>query len=75
MDSQILMAGYAITDFKGGDEMRVGAESEVEAGGETGRNEGHPKLHGCIFGTAFGPGCTYDLNPRPPSLDLTSTWD
>jgi len=74
MDSQILIAGYAITDFKGGDEMKVRAEGEVKAGGETGRNEGHPKLHGCIFGTSFGPGCI-DLDSRPPLSDLTFTWD
>jgi hypothetical protein len=55
--------------------MKVKTEGEVEAGVETGRNEGHPKLHGRIFETSFGPGCIYGLNPHPPSSDLTSTRD
>ena len=65
------MIGYAITDF----EMKVGTEGEFEVGGETGWNEGHPKLHGCILGISFGPGCIYDLNPLPPSPNLTLGWD
>lgn len=67
-NSQILMTGYAIIDFRGGneDETKVETRGEAEVGVKTGRNKGHPKLHGCIFGTSFGPGCIYDLDPRPP---------
>jgi len=69
------MTGYAITNFGAGDEVEVEAEDEIEAGGETSREKGHPKLHGCDFKTSFGPERIYDLNSRPPSPDLTFAWD
>ena len=69
------MTGYTIIGFGAGDEVKVEAEDEVETGEETGRNEGHPKFHGCLFETSFGSGCIYDLNSRAPSVDLNFAWD
>jgi len=66
-NSQISMTGYVITRFGAGDEVKEITEVKVET---TGRNEGHPKLHGCSPESLPVPERIYDLSSRPPSPDM-----
>lgn len=71
----MLMTGYTILAFGTGDEVKGRTGDKVGTGGETGRNNGHPKPHGRFLKPSFGPECVPDLNSCPLSPELILTWD
>jgi hypothetical protein len=72
VNSQILMAGYAMADFGVGDGVKSATEGGPGVGRESGREEGPPNAHGCVPRT-FGPESKYESSSRPSSLGFTAT--